>query len=354
MKPRVKRNIQNECRSYIEAVKAGKIQPLMIEGGDQKFPYFNGFVQNDRNSYRNMLSSMIGDPRFAQTISGTIDSDDLKNPYHIFPIGDDYCFFMNDNIASLEATIMEDPIGVHLEKPQILEPRASFPANLVNLLAVIADRYRMESAPASQEDLGKLDRHASAEDRAQIAKKIRLLKGKISLAKRNLRKGSEGAQKRIDLLRAEIERLRKIYQKEPETAKPKPPQKMDRRHQILRMAQEMRGRGFTQIFKFLVSIPLERYLREDLQNAFQKKIPHQISALTSTIKMMDSDMIVLLDLITDGYATLREIEPTDEMEIQIHTERYFIVSSKLRQDLNELFGTDIQGDTPDEETEEEQ
>lgn len=355
MKPRVKKNIQTECRTYIEMVASGKVEPLMIDGGDLKFPYFNGFVQKDRNSYKNMLGSMIGDRRFSQTVSATIDAEDLENPYHILPIGDDIAFFMNDDIMSIRKTIMEDPVGLHLKSPQIFDGRVSFPKNLVNLLAVLADWYRLSTAEIEPEDLTKLDRQASVEDRAQIAKRIRLLKGKISLAKRNLRNGSEGAQSRIDTLRAEIDRLRRIYTQDTQKAQKKPQRRpsaeISRKHQILKMAQEMRGRGFSQIFRFIVSTPIEELLDEALQTAFQKRIPHQISSVTQTIKMMDSDMISFLDPITEGYTVQNDIETTDDMEILLHTERYYLISSKLKHDLKQIFQQEETSDGTEEEEE---
>lgn len=340
MKPKVRKNIQTYCSQYLKAVKDGEIQPLFIEGGEQKHPYFNGFVQQDRAGYMNILAQMMNDEGFSQTIPASIAPEDLDNPYFVIPV-DGYRMWTNPDVNSVASSLTTDPVGAIMAETQIFNPSLSFLTNIATILALLAQKYRAVPDPSDQR---QIDRTATSATADQIAKRIRLLKGKISLARRGLAKGNPDSQKRIDLLTKEIASLRAG-----KTATPSVP---PRRYEILKMGLEMRGRGFQNLFRWLSTLPLEEHVDTAFRDSLSKKMKGNIESFTKTIKMMDSDILSYLDLLTAGYEPLTEVSPADDTEILLHTTNYFMIRADLTKDFDSLFLAPAPDESTGEDTEE--
>jgi hypothetical protein len=332
MKPKVRKNIQTHCGQYLEKIRNGEVQPLFTSGGDLRHPYFSGFVKLDRTGYRNILAPMIGDPDFAQTLPASIEQEDIRNPFYVLPL-DGHKMYVNESVNSIEETMTADPVGTILTAPQIFDPSLSFPTNLMSVLAVLAEKYR--SSP-EEIDVRQIDRTADLTTADLRAKRIRLLKGKISLARRNLQKGNPEAQTRIDQLKKQIDALRTGGGTSPTEDSQKKEPETDPRYSVLKMGLEMRGRGFQNLFKWMATLPVEDHLDRPYMDVLRKKMKGQIPDLTRTIKAMDADTLTFLDRLTEGYAPVETVEETDDTEILLHTTNYFLIRADLKQDFESL------------------
>ena len=320
LKGKTVKNIQSMCKPYVDDVKSGKIIQLYVDGGDVNYDSFSGSVQLDKYGYKVMLSNYV-DAGFIQTIPASVIPDEYDNPYMVFPIGD-YKTYINENINDLRNTIYLEPITTVLPQPVIMNKKYSLYTNLANMLWACGERFKFSQ---DDKDIGDVRRLDKSKD---IAKRIRLLKGKISIANKNIA-NPEAKAARIDALKAEISDLRTSRHEEQVT---EAPEKL-----ISKVSYELiRGAGYKAMHNFIISSNIKAYLNKSLKDEFLKTSVHaQLGNFSKLNNSIREDVLAYFDKLSADYQIDSEITEVDDCEIFIHCKQYLMVKAEFSGKVNQ-------------------
>jgi len=308
MKPQIVEKIKQNCQSYFRSLKSKKLFPLFVDGGKLEYESFENTIVPTKYDYKSMFAGYIDDD-FNKTISTSIIAENFGNPYIIFPMGNIKTFF-NEDIEDLRNSLYLAQLSSVNQNPVIMNPNISFYKNIINLFWAIGEKHNF-----LKNDKNKITRVKT--NSYTINRAIQTLKGKISIAKKNI-KDPEKQQAKIEALKKAISDLR--AQKYIELSEPE--------QIITQVSRELiRNTGHVGVHYFIAGHDMSKYLDEKLKNEFMKKMSGTVGSLATVSRQAKDDIFNTIDKIAGGYSTNKTISPTAEYEILLScsSNHYFMV-----------------------------